>query len=124
MGGAVAISGDGMTAIAGTFSSKYAFVYQRSGSTWSHEATITGSTTHFGKAVSLSEDGLTAAIGSYEENSNNGAVYVYTNDGSGNWNQYGSTLFANDSSTSSKMGMSVAINAESNTIAAGGDLGV
>lgn len=72
---------------------------------------------NFGCAVALSGDGGTLACGSYLHSSGQGAVYVYTNSGTG-WVQSGK-LIASDAAASSYLGASVAISSNGSLIAAG-----
>jgi hypothetical protein len=97
VGGAVAVSADGTTAIAGAFDDASgagaAYVFTRSGTTWTLQAKLTapasgasralGTNVEFGDAVALSADGSTALIGGFGDNSDTGAVWIYTRGASG-----------------------------------------
>jgi hypothetical protein len=97
LGGAVAISTDGTTAITGAFDDASgkgaAYVFTRSGTTWTLQAKLTaptsgtsralGSNVEFGNEVALSADGNTAVVGGFGDNSNAGAAWVYTRGPSG-----------------------------------------
>jgi hypothetical protein len=92
-GRSVALSGD--TAIVGApgqFGSGFgaAYVFVRTGGTWSQEAKLTASDGAagdlFGSAVALSADGNTAVVGAYGKSSSKGAAYVFVRSGS-MWSQ-------------------------------------
>ena len=94
-GYAVALSGDGSTAIVGGPQDKNSvgavWVYVRSGETWVPQGgkiTATGEVGHgfFGVSVALSEDGDTALIGSPKDGKGEGAAYVFTRSGE-TWTQ-------------------------------------
>jgi hypothetical protein len=73
-----------------------------------------------GTSVALSADGNTLAVGGPGDNSNFGAVWVWTRDGVGNWNQQGSLLIGTGLlSLTSREGTSVSLSADGNTLAAG-----
>jgi hypothetical protein len=82
-----------------------AFIYKRSGTTWSLKATLTetGASSWYASSVSIS--GNYAVVGDGYGNSNAGRIYVYKNDGSDNWSLY-QTINAPNSGT---FGMTVAI---------------
>ena len=85
-GYSVALSADGNTALIGaydkTIGNNYeqgvAYVFTRSGSTWSQQQELTASDgaakMHFGYSVALSADGNTALIGAYEKTIGNNQV--------------------------------------------------
>ena len=87
----VSISGDGNMAIVGAYNEDTsgtdagaAYVFTRSGTTWSQQAKIQASDAqaddNFGRAVSISDDGDTAIVGAYNEDttaSNAGAAYIF-----------------------------------------------
>jgi hypothetical protein len=101
-GSSVAISEDGNTLLIGApnettspnTSNGAAYVYVRSGSTWTEQqkllASIPGTYDSFGRSVALSGDGNTAAIGAVSKdksvNDNTGAVYMFTRT-SGVWTE-------------------------------------
>jgi len=92
-GVSVALSADGNTALIGGFTdgsgqTGAAWVYTRSGSSWSEQEKLAGPTSggFFGGSVALSADGTTALIGSDGDNSDVGAAYVYTRSGS-SWSE-------------------------------------
>ncbi len=60
------------------------FVYTRSGTTWSHQATITPDTTDSSFISVFSGDDKTIVIGHHKYNSDTGRAYVYSGSGA-NW---------------------------------------
>ncbi len=72
-----------------------------------------------GWAVALSADGNTAISSGSSDNSNTGAVWVYTRSGT-TWTQQGSKLVGTGATGSALQGSSVAISADGNTAAVGG----
>ncbi len=134
-GVSVALSADGNTAVVGahgeddptgsvTTDNGAAYVYTRSGSTWSQQQRLVASDKankdFFGGSVALSADGNTALIGAYQEDdatggatTDNGAVYLYTRSGS-TWSQL-QKLLTSDKATGDQFGRSVALSADGNT---------
>jgi hypothetical protein len=86
-----------------------AYVFTRSGSTWSQQAKLTASDgasgDDFGFSVALS--GSTAVVGADTKNSSTGAAYVFTRSGT-TWTQQ-AKLTASDAAASDSFGFSVAI---------------
>jgi len=126
-GTAVSISGDGGTILSGGYAdnsdmgSIWFFVY---GSTsWSQQGSKitptnpTGTSVAFGTSTSLSNNGNIAVIGSPGDNSNIGAVYVFTRT-SGVWSQKQKLIVYDYNSPS--FGAGVAISNDGSTIIAGG----
>jgi Divergent InlB B-repeat domain/FG-GAP repeat len=128
-GGSVALSSDGNTAlIGGSFDGNgavgAAWVFTRSGSTWTQQGeklTGTGETGQgqFGDSVALSADGNTALIGGLGDNSGVGAAWVFTRSGS-TWTQQGEKLTGNGASGKAVFGSSVALSSDGNTALIGG----
>ena len=94
----VSISTDGNYAAVGA-RSEYAnsstnggavYIYTRSGSTWTQQARLVGSTVstdyRFGNSVSINSDGTYLLVGAYGKNYNVGTAYVFTRSGS-TWTQ-------------------------------------
>ncbi len=81
-------------------------------------ATGVAAHTGFGSSVSVSADGNTAVVGGFGDNTGVGALWVYTRIG-GTWSQQGSKLVATGTIGQAKLGVSVAISADGNTIIAG-----
>ena len=112
-GHSVAISGD--TAIVGAYGdddSGSAYVFVRSGASWSQQAKLTASDAatgdEFGWSVALSGD--TAIIGAYLDDdgaSKSGSAYVFGRSG-GSWSEQ-AKLNASDPTTNAQFGYSVAV---------------
>lgn len=98
-GSGVALSSDGNTALIGGFRdgdfTGAAWVFTRSGGTWTQQAELTGGGevggAQFGSSVALSANGNTALVGGLEDNSADGAAWVFTRSGS-SWSAQGSKL--------------------------------
>ncbi|HTW99791.1 MAG TPA: hypothetical protein VMD59_13495, partial [Acidimicrobiales bacterium] len=98
-GSTVALSTNGSTALVGAQSDNSgvgsAWVFVRSGSTWSAQTKLlaTGESGggHFGSSVALAGSGTEAVVGGYDDNSGPGAVWVFT-ESNGSWAQQGSKL--------------------------------
>ncbi len=128
-GFSVSLSIDGNTALigayleddSGTTRSGAAYVFTRSGSTWTQQAKLLANdkadNEQFGVKVALSDDGNTTLIGAYGESdsgtSGNGAAYVFTRSGN-TWTQQ-AKLLANDKVTEDNFGLSVALASNGNT---------
>jgi hypothetical protein len=123
-GTAVAVSADGNTAIVGGPLDGAAWVYVRSGSTWTQQGSklvgtgVVGNSNQ-GYSVALSADGNTALVGGYYDNGYTGAVWVYTRSG-GVWTQQGNKLVGTGSIGTAYQGRSVALSADGNTAIVGG----
>jgi len=92
-----------------------AYIFLRSGSSWSQQAKLTPSTTqasmYFGRSVSLSADGSYAAIGAYGLDDNGsfaGGVFIFVRDGT-NWSQQ-AKLTASDGAASDRFGYTLDMN--------------
>ena len=127
-GYSVALSSDGNTALIGDIGDDSgvgaAWVFTRSGSTWSEQGSkLTASdeipAAYFGYSVALSSDGNTALIGGWADNSDAGAAWVFTRSGS-TWTQQGSKLTASDETGAASLGASVALSGDGNTALIGG----
>ncbi|HCE94016.1 MAG TPA: integrin [Acidovorax sp.] len=113
-----------------------AYVFIRSGSTWSQQAYVKASNTQsgdlFGTSVALSRDGSTLAVGAYWEASNAtgingdqannsasaaGAVYVFIRSGS-TWSQQ-AYVKASNTQSGDLFGFSVALSSDGSTLAVG-----
>ncbi len=120
-GSAVSLSEDGNTAIVGAEKSDAlpqaascgaAYIFTRSGTTWSQQAKIFASDGvdgyYFGNSVSITDDGNTAIIGARNDGGTNfGAAYVFTRSGT-SWSQQ-TKLTASDAQTDDEFGWSVSI---------------
>lgn len=86
-GYAIALSNDGDTALIGASSETAAWVFARSGSTWSQAAKLVGGEGAFGEAVALSADGDTALVGETNGNGGqHGSAWVFARSGS-SWSE-------------------------------------
>jgi hypothetical protein len=127
-GSGVGLSKDGNTAVVGAehytgANPGTAYVYTRSGGVWSlqQQLTLTGNVgvAYGGRAVTISNDGNTVAVGGINDNSNIGATWVFTRSG-GVWTLFGSKLVGTGSSGSPQQGSSVSLSGDGNTLAVGG----
>lgn len=121
-GYSVALDGD--TALVGAYKDDVganpdqgsAYVFFRSGATWSQQQQLTypsGTTTdYFGYSVAL--DGDTALVGAYYDDTlsyiNNGSAWVFVRDGA-TWSLQGG-LIASDTASGDKFGVSVALSGD------------
>ena len=124
-GYSVSISSDGSTVIVGAYwedpsaisNAGAAYVYTRSGSTWTQQAKLTASdpatNDYFGGSVTISSDGSTAVICAYFKSSSTGAAYIFTRLGS-TWTQQ-AKLTASDAATNDSFGYSVSISSDGST---------
>ena len=129
-GRGVALSADGNTALIGAPNGGgggAAWVFTRSGSTWTQQAKLTGAGESgngwFGQSVALSADGDTALIGGYVDHSDTGAAWVFERSGAGvsaTWEQQGAKLTGGEESGEGEFGWSVALSAEGDTALIGG----
>jgi len=74
-----------------------------------------------GQSVAVSADGNTAVIGAPSDNSNVGGAWIFVRIGT-TWTQQGGKLVGTGATGSAKQGFSVAISADGNTVAIGGNL--
>ena len=141
-GSAVALSGDGNTALVGAVGDNpdqngagdgAVWVFTRDGNgTWSQQGSKLVGSGAVGKAgqgaaVSLSADGNTAIVGAWSDNSSGGeldvgtgAVWVFTRRAGGNWDQQGSKLVGSGAVGAAAQGASVALSADGATALVGG----
>ncbi|MES2279444.1 MAG: MBG domain-containing protein [Bacteroidota bacterium] len=127
-GCSVSLSADGNTVIAGGYTDNGSrgavWVFTRSGGVWTQQgAKLVGTgpigSASQGWAVAISADGNTFIVGGDEDNSNQGAAWVFTRSG-GVWTQQGAKLVGTGGSGTPKQGYAVAINADGNTAIIGG----
>ncbi len=127
-GGSVGLSSDGNTAIVGGLydnsSLGAAWVFVRSNGVWSQQGTkLVGSgavgTSYQGRSVALSADGNTAIVGGNNDNSGEGAAWVWTRSG-GVWSQQGTKLVGSGAVGDADQGYCVALSADGNTAIIGG----
>ena len=126
-GASVALSADGSTALIGGPSDDFrvgaAWVFTRSGSTWTQQGNkLTGGGERgegkFGTAVALSADGNTALIGGIGDDKATGAVWVFTRSGS-TWSQQGEKLVGSSPQEEGRFGQSVALSGDGATALVG-----
>lgn len=133
LGFSVAVSGDGNTLISGAYLDDIgaatrrgsAYVFTRSGVTWTQQSQLLASDglaqDRFGTAVDISDDGLTSLVGGHlidvGGRADQGAAYVYTRTGSV-WTQR-SKLTASDGAASDYFGYSVSLSGDGNTALVG-----
>jgi len=129
----VSISGDGNTAIAGAYLESSgaslagaAYIFTKSGSTWTEEQKIQASDLQlddfFGKSVSISNDGNTAIVGATEEDTggaNAGAAYIFTRS-VGVWTEQ-QKILSSDIQAGDAFGRSVSISGDGNNVIVGAD---
>jgi hypothetical protein len=126
-GSSVALSADGNTALIGApydnNSVGGAYVFTRSGSTWTQQgeklvAAGESGEGGFGSSVALSADGNTALIGAPYDSRDAGAAWVFTRSGS-TWTQ-GNKLTGAGEVGEGDFGYAVALSADGSTALAGG----
>jgi len=124
----VSISNDGDIAIVGAdyedtygTSAGAAYIYYKSGGTWSQQAKIQasnpGSYDNFGHSVSIDNDGNTVIVGAYSEDTganDSGAAYIFTRSGT-SWSQQ-ALLKASDKAQDDYFGTSVSISGDGDTV--------
>ncbi len=136
-GSSVALSADGNTALVGAMDNEYksgiapgaAFVFTRSGSTWSQqgsklEGNHSGELVQEGTSVALSADGHTAVIGGPREEGpsatpEEGGAWVFTESGSG-WKEQTQLPAGTGAGIQTGAGQSVAISGDGSTVLVGG----
>jgi hypothetical protein len=127
-GTSVALSADGDTALIGgpgdNFTKGAAWVFTRSGSTWTQQGEkLTGGgetgSAWFGYTVALSADGKTALIGGWLDSNWTGAAWVFTRQGS-TWTQQGGKLTGSEEIGEGMFGTNVALSADGDTALIGG----
>jgi hypothetical protein len=125
-GRTVALSADGDTALIGSPRNEKetgaAWVFTRSGSTWTPQAKLTAAEEvgegRFGRSVALSADGDTAIVGASSNNGGAGAAWIYTRSGSA-WTQQAELTGAGEIGNG-LFGWSVALSADGSTALVGG----
>ena len=133
-GTSVAISADGNTALVGGIGDEAhgkpmegaAWVFTRSGATWTEQAKLTGGGEagegQFGISVALSADGNTALIGGINDETAGkqvGAAWVFTRAGP-TWTQQGAKLTGGaEEGVNGRFGRSVALSGDGNTALVG-----
>ncbi|XYH97831.1 hypothetical protein ACMHYB_60445 [Sorangium sp. So ce1128] len=132
-GSSVAVSGDGSTAVVGASlddvggnpNQGSAYVFVRSGTTWTEQAKLTASDGAaedlFGSSVAVSGDGSTAVVGARLDdvggNENQGSAYVFVRSGT-TWTEQ-AKLTASDGAAGDRLGVSVAVSGDGSTAVVG-----
>jgi hypothetical protein len=128
-GSGVAISADGNTAIVGGYADNSnkgaAWIFTRNGNSWTQQGPKLVGTGAVGSAqqgysVAISADGNTAIIGGWADDSNKGAVWIFTRNGS-TWSQMENKLVGSGAIGNPQQGFSVAISADAATVIIGGN---
>jgi hypothetical protein len=124
-GDAVALSGNGDTALVGGpgyEKTGAAWVYVRSGSTWTQQERLVGedpsTEPQQGHSVALSEDGNTALIGGYRDNISLGAAWAFLRSGS-TWSEQQKLVGTGSIEATAEQGWSVALSADGLTAISG-----
>ena len=125
-GCSVSVSGD--TAVVGAiydddngYNSGSAYVFVRSGSTWSEQAKLTASDgaadDYFGRSVSVSGDtAVVGALGDDDNGSASGSAYVYVRSGT-SWTEQ-AKLTASDGAADDRFGLSVSVSGDTAVVGA------
>jgi hypothetical protein len=123
-GSSVALSADGNTALIGSGDANWspvvgaAWVFTRTGTTWSEQQKLTATEElgkgDFGASVALSEDGNTALIGGYSDNTYVGGAWVFTRSGT-TWAQRQKLTAHEETPANSEFGTSVALSGDGKT---------
>jgi hypothetical protein len=132
-GVAVDISADGNTVIIGANQDDVgannaqgsAYIFTRSGTVWTEQQKLTGSTSaaddQFGFSVALNDDATTAVVGAKFDDigttTNQGSAYVFTRSGTV-WTEQ-QQLVASDGAQSDHFGSAAAISSDGNTVLIG-----
>jgi hypothetical protein len=130
-GTSVALSADGDTALIGgpvDCDTGAAWVFTRSGSTWTQQGEklsggqVFGAWREFGERVALSAEGETALIGGSGDDHDRGGAWVFTRSGA-SWTQQGPMLTASGAIGTRFFGHSVALSSDGETALIGGTYG-
>lgn len=134
-GSAVAISGNGATALIGESGENngqgVAYIFTRQNGVWTEVAELAPAAgeanEHFGSAVTLSSDGKTALIGAWNKtvngNTEQGAAYVFTTTDGWATHTQAAELTASDGNVQDDFGNSVALSANGETAMVGSPSG-
>jgi hypothetical protein len=127
-GDSVALSADGNTLIVGGNSDNTSvgavWVFTRSGTTWTQQGTKLVGTggvglSRQGSSIAVSADGNMLVSGGYSDNTDQGAVWIFTRSGTV-WTQQRPKLVGTGNTGSSTQGKSVGLSADGLTLAVGG----
>ena len=132
-GQSVSISSDGSRVVVGAYTSDpggtgnagSAYIYSRSGTTWTEEAKIIASDKvtgdQFGKSVSMTSDGSRVVVGAYNSDPGGtgdaGAAYIYSRSGTA-WTQE-AKITESDKAASDNFGNSVSISNDGSRVVVG-----
>jgi len=129
-GSSVALSANGDTlAVGGQYDNNNigaTWIFTRSSGVWSQQgnklvgSAVGGTYSNQGISVSLSADGNTLAVGGYTDDDFTGATWIFTRSG-GIWTQQGNKIVGMGASGLAAQGISVALSADGNTLAVGGE---
>jgi hypothetical protein len=119
-GSSIAISRNGKTAVVGAPGDNAgvgsAFVFVRSGSTWTQQAELTGAGESgkggFGTSVAISANGVEVLVGAPKDEADKGAAWAFTRSGT-SWTQLGTKLAG--SADEGEYGSAVALSASGKT---------
>jgi hypothetical protein len=122
-GDSVSISSDGLTAIVGAWRDDSlkgsAYIFKYANGSWS-ETKLTANdgvaNDYFGDSVSISDNGVTAIVGAYRDDSYKGSAYIFKY-ANGTWSQ--TKLTASDGAASDYFGDSVSISSDGLTAIVG-----
>jgi hypothetical protein len=131
LGTSLALSADGNTLLAGGYNDNSqvgaAWVFTRSGSTWSQQGGKLvgtggsgGNAFQQGRSVALSANGNIAVLGGPTDNNDIGSTWVFTRSSGGAWSQQGNKLTGSGYAGLPQQGWSVAISGDGTTLATGG----
>jgi len=127
-GSGVAISADGNTVLVGGHNDNInkgaVWVYINNNGVWEQQGNkLVGSGSvgacNQGWSIGLTPDGNTAVIGGSRDNTDQGAIWVFTRT-NGVWSQQGNKIVCTGNTGPASFGTSVKISADGNTIVAGG----
>lgn len=127
-GESVALSADGNTAAFGGMNDNAnigaVWVFVRNGGVWQQQGNKLVGTGYVnfprqGSAIALSGDGNTLLVGASGDNTQIGAVWVFTRS-SGVWTQQGTKLLPSDATGAARFGASIALSTDGNTAVFGG----
>lgn len=127
-GRSVSLSSDGLTALIGgwqdNFDAGAAWIFKLIGTSWSQQAKLTvpdNPGSNVGWSVSLNANGSIALLGGQSDNSENGAAWLFVNNGS-TWSQYGTKLMGSNiraDQSGARFGSAVSLSADGNTLLIG-----
>jgi hypothetical protein len=131
MGTSSSISYDGNVTVIGgetdNVSIGAAWVFTRVGGVWNQKGSklvgtgYSGTQVYQGHSVSISSDASTIVVGGYYDNSQVGAIWIYSLS-NGNYSQIGNKLVGTGAADASRQGSSVSISFDGSTIASGGHI--